>query len=124
MSIRTILPAAAAIALALMPSVALAYLEVNANGFHRVVLGSLQNGPCDLARISGGRMVRCPDGSRGTLTLYQHTYGMPVCQIDFWYDSAHGPRPWHIQLSHESTDNGTCTTQWQDNQTLNVSVSP
>jgi hypothetical protein len=119
MSIRTILAGVAAAALALMPSVALAYLEVDANGFHRIVVGSLQNGPCNLARVTGGRMVRCPDGSRGTLTFYRHTLGMPVCQLDFWYQAGAAKR-WHISLSHQSADNGGCTTQWQGPQTLNV----
>jgi hypothetical protein len=124
MSIRTILPAAAAVALALMPAMALAQLQVNANGFERVVVGSMQNGSCDALEVSSGTLLRCPDGSRGTLTLFRHEDDAPACEVDFWYDSAHGSRPWHIQLSHQSGTNGTCATQWQGATTLNVSASP
>jgi hypothetical protein len=122
MSIRTILPIAAVTALALVPAAALANLEVHANGFHRVVVGSMQNGNCEVHRMDDGRIVRCPDGSRGTLTLYQHALGEPMCQVDFWYDTSSGPRPWHITVSHQNSEGG-CTTTWQNNTTLNVDLS-
>ncbi len=122
MSIRTILPIAAVTALALVPSVAFADLQVNANDFHRIVVGSMQNGMCHVHRAGDGRMARCPDGSRGTLTFYQHTLGMPACEVDFWYQAG-GSRPWHIQLSHQNAANGTCTTQWQGANTLTVTLS-
>jgi len=83
----------------------------------------MQNGMCHVHRAGDGRMVRCPDGSRGTLTFYQHTLGTPACEVDFWYDNTSGSRPWHIQLSHQNAADGTCTTQWQGANTLNVSLS-
>lgn len=122
MSIRTIILAAAVPVLACVPAVALADLQVNANGFHRVVVGSMQNGNCHVHRADGGRTVRCPDGTRGTLTLYQHHDSAPACEIDFWYQNGAG-RPWHIQLSHQNAASGNCTTQWQNDSTLNVSLT-
>jgi hypothetical protein len=122
MSIRTILPIAAVTALALMPSVALAYFEVNANGFHRVVVGSIQNGSCEVHRMTDGRLIRCSDGAHGTLTLYQDADGTPACEVDFWYQSGSSGRPWHIELSHQNSSQ-TCATQWQGSNTLNVNAS-
>lgn len=122
MNIRTLLPAAAILSAAFLPGAALADLQVNANGFDRVIASSTQGDSCEVERLSGVLTVTCPNGSRGTLLLYRQSDETPVCQVDFWYGgNGSGAQTWRAQLAHTNAASGTCTLHWNNATTLNLS---
>jgi hypothetical protein len=125
MKIPAILAAAAVAAAAFVPAAALADLQVNANGFYRVVESSTQGDSCEVEHAPGGMSVSCPDGSRGTLVLYRSVDEAAVCEVDFWYaGNGSGMQRWRAQISHANPANGTCTLHWNDPTTLNLTVQP
>lgn len=124
MSIRTILSAAALLAFAGLPAVALADLNVDADGFHRVVTESTQGATCHVHRSSDGTSVRCPDGSKGTMTLYRSRGEDAACELDFWTQAnGNGPNQWHATLSHQNAANGTCALHWSGTDSLQVTLN-
>ncbi|HEV3153149.1 MAG TPA: hypothetical protein VGZ02_05050 [Candidatus Baltobacteraceae bacterium] len=123
MKIHVLLAAAAAGSLAALPAIALADLHVNAIGFHRVVTETNQSPACHVHRVDDGTMVRCADGSKGTMTLYRRSSETPVCELDFWPQSNNAAQRWRVQVSHQDSTYGTCTTQWQGADTLNVTLA-
>ena len=127
MKIPAILAGAAVAAAAFVPAAALADLQVNANGFERVVATSTQGDSCEVERqrVAGGMSVSCPDGSRGTLVLYRTADEAAVCEVDFWYaGNGSGVQRWRAQISHANAANGTCSLHWNDPATLNLTVQP
>lgn len=125
MTTRSILIAAAVAAISAAPAAALADLQVTANGFHRVVVDAGQTGSCHVHRMDNdnGTTIRCPDGSKGTMVLYQHSKESSACEVDFWSQS-NGANPWRVQLSHQNSTVGTCTTHWDNPTTLEVNLQP
>lgn len=121
MSIRTILSSAAILGLASLPAAALADLHVDAAGFHRVVAGSSQGGSCHVHRTDDGTNVRCPDGSKGTLTLYRSHGEDAACELDFWTQT-NGNTHWRAQLSHQNGAVGTCTLHWNGPDSLQITA--
>jgi hypothetical protein len=119
---KQLLAIATLCALASIPAMASAPLKVNANGFHRVVVDTGTTPSCNNHRTGSGRLVICPQSSRGTMTLYRHTSEGALCEIDFWpqSDAAH---PWRAVLSHPNTGNGTCSLHWRDRSTIDVTPS-
>ena len=127
MKIRSILAGAAVAAAAFVPAAALADLQVNANGFERVVATSTQGDSCEVERqrAGDGTSVDCPDGARGTLLLYRTADEAAVCEVDFWYaGNGSGTPKWRAQISHANGANGTCALHWNDPATLNLTVQP
>src|SRR5690242_8464090 len=84
MSIRTILSIAVTLAFVSLPAIALADLHVDAPGFHRVVTDTSQGESCQVHRTDDGTTIRCPDGSKGTMTLYRNRGEDAACELDFW----------------------------------------
>ena len=121
MNTRILLSAAFGAAFAALPAVALADLNVTANGFHRVVAEAANGDSCEVYRNGPNVVVRCPDGSKGTLTMYRHTSEGAACELDFW---AQGNGKWRAQLSHVNTANGTCTVKWDNGTTVEINTSP
>lgn len=126
MSIRTIIPMAAVAALALAPAAALADLQVSANGFYRVVASSTQGDTCHVHRMTGGRSIDCPDGSRGTLLFYVH-HGdeSPVCEVDFWFGgNGSGAQHWSARIARQSGNAGTCALTKNGVNEMQVTLQP
>lgn len=116
MGIRKLLPAAAVIAaFAGAPAWAQSPLQVNLNGFMRAVPYSTAGDTCEVLPIHAApTTVTCPDGSRGTLTLYGQSEDAPVCEVDFWYQGAR----WHAIVARQN--GGTCALRFTDASTLSV----
>lgn len=119
MALPKLLAAAAAIAaLAVAPALAQGPLQVNLNGFQRAipyVTGGGDN--CEvLPPYGASTSVSCPDGSKGTITLYGQSEDTPVCEVDFW---TQGGR-WHAIVSHQN--GGSCALKWGNGGNLNVST--
>ena len=119
MKIRTSLPAALVMAVfAAAPALAQGPLQITLSGFQRAipyVTGGGDN--CDVLPPSGATTtVNCPDGSKGTVTLYGQSEDSPVCEVDFW---TQGGR-WHAIVSHQN--GGTCALKWAGGTTLNVTT--
>ncbi len=123
MTTRSIVAVAAILTMAAAPLAARADLQVTANGFHRVVADAGQTGSCHVHRIDNGTTIRCPDGSKGTMVLYRHRSESAACEVDFWSQSG-GGSPWRVQLSHQNSAIGTCTTRWDNPTTLEVNLQP
>lgn len=122
MTIRSLFLAGAALGLAFAPVAALADLQITADGFHRVVATSTQGDTCSVQRITNGRAVTCPDGSRGTLLIYQHRGDQsPVCEVDFWYaGNGSGAQRWRAQVSH-ANGAAACAVHWNGTNALTIS---
>ena len=103
----------------LVPATALAQpLQINLNGAQRAV-PSTAGTNCDVLPYRGApTALTCPDGSRGTITLYGQNEDTAVCEVDFWFQS----NRWHAILSHQNSAGGTCAMQWTDSATLQLSV--
>lgn len=125
MSIRTILPTAAVAALALAPAAALADLQVNANGFDRVMTSSTQGDTCEVEQQAGGTSIDCPDGSRGTILFYRHYGETPVCEVDFWYGgNGTGSQHWSARVARQIGTNGSCMLSRRNESTVQVTLQP
>ena len=125
MNLSKILTAVAVFSFAALPAAALAEFQVNATGFHRIVADSSQGGSCRVRRNDAGTLVRCPNGSRGTMTVYQYRSGPSVCELDFWYQTNPvGAGRWRVQVSHQNTSVGTCSTHWDNPNTIDLSLKP
>ena len=123
MSIRTILPTAAIAALAFTPAIALADLQVTANGFDRVITSSTQGDTCEVERQTGGTSIDCPDGSRGTMLFYRHADESPVCEVDFWFGgNGSGAQRWSARVARQNGTYGTCALNRQNDTTLQVTL--
>jgi hypothetical protein len=120
MSIRSLLPICAMAAAMLVPAAALAQpFQINVNGAKRVIPYSTSGDNCDVLPYGGTpTAVTCPDGSRGTITVYGQSPDSPACEVDFWYEAGR----WHAILSHENSANGTCAMNWNGATTLNISL--
>jgi hypothetical protein len=120
MSIRSLLPICAMAAAMLVPAAALAQpFQINVNGAQRVIPYSTSGDNCDVLPYGGTpTAVTCPDGSRGTITVYGQSPDSPACEVDFWYEAGR----WHAILSHENSANGTCAMNWNGATTLNISL--
>jgi hypothetical protein len=123
MNTRTLLVAAAVAGMAAIPLSASSAvppdLQVQANGFNRIVVGSLKGGQCHVHRMSGAMSADCSGGSSGTLTLYTDEDGSPVCEVDFWYQyNGQGAPKWRAQLAHQNS--GSCAMQWVNANSLNI----
>jgi len=125
MSIRTILSIAVTLAFASLPATALADLHVDAAGFHRVVTDVSQGDACRVHRTDDGTTIRCPDGSKGTMTLYRNRGEDAACELDFWTqaNSKGNGNHWRAQLSHQNSANGTCTLHWNGMDSLQITIS-
>lgn len=125
MSIRTILPVAAVAAIAFAPAIARADLQVNANGFDRIVTSSSQGGTCEVQQLTGGTNIDCPDGSRGTMLFYRHDDESPVCELDFWYGMGNsGAQQWRALIERQNGTYGACTLHWQYANVLQIMLQP
>lgn len=103
----------------LAPVTALAQpLQINLNGAQRAI-SSTAGENCEVVPYRGTpTSVTCPDGSRGTITLYGQSPDSPACELDFWFQS----NRWHAILSHQNSANGTCAMHWNDSATLQLSL--
>lgn len=82
-----------------------------------------KGGSCNVHRMGDTTLVRCPNGLKGTLTVYRNRGESAACEVDFWYQgSAAGNGPWRAQLSHQNASSGTCTTHWTDPSTLQLTI--
>jgi|GEM_PF-4795420 len=116
---------ALACTLAMLPAVALASLEVDTNGFARVVTEATQGDSCHVHGPPGAKTVRCPDGSSGTMTLYRNFGESPVCELDFWYaGNGSGAQRWHAHVSHPNGTYGTCMLHWKSSNALQLNLQP
>lgn len=116
---------AAIAAFASAPALALADLQVNANGFDRVVASASHGATCDVEQLTGGTSIDCPDGSRGTLLFYRHDDETPVCEIDFWYGMGDsGAQQWRAQTPQQNGTYGTCALRWPYANVLQVTLQP
>lgn len=104
----------------LVPAAALAQpFQVNVNGAQRVISYSTSGDNCSVLPYRGTpTSVTCPDGSRGTITLYGTSEDSAACEVDFWFDA----NRWHAILAHQNNANGTCAMHWGTDGTLNVSI--
>jgi hypothetical protein len=117
---KLLIAAAASAALVCVPLVAAAApLQINVAGFERIVPYATTGDTCDVLPIHGDpTAVNCPDGSRGTLTLYTNAEDTPVCEVDYWYQ---GNR-WHAITAKQN--GGTCAIRWGGGySTLTISTN-
>jgi hypothetical protein len=114
---RFLAAVAAIIALPVAPALAQGPLHVNLSGFQRAVPYVTSGGDnCEvLPPYGASTTVNCPDGSKGTITLYGQSEDTPVCEVDFW---TQGGR-WHATLAHQN--GGSCALNW-NNGSLNVTA--
>lgn len=109
----------------LTPAIALADLQVNANGFDRVVASSTQGDTCEVEQLTGGTNIDCPDGSRGTMLFYRHDGEPPICEVDFWFGgNGSGAQRWSARIARQNATNGTCALNRQNGNTLQVTLQP
>jgi hypothetical protein len=104
----------------LLPIASLAQsFQINVNGAQRIIPSSTAGDNCTVMPYSGTpTALTCPDGSRGTITLYGTSIDSPACEVDFWFDAGR----WHAILSHQNNANGSCAINWNGSSTLNVSL--
>ncbi|HET9097389.1 MAG TPA: hypothetical protein VFN37_12055 [Candidatus Baltobacteraceae bacterium] len=127
MTFRLLLSAAAAAiaVLALAPAIALADLQVRANGFDRVVTSSTQGDTCEVEQLTGGTSIDCPDGSRGTMLFYRLDGESPVCELDFWFGgNGSGAQRWSAQIVRQNGMIGTCALDRQSANAMRITLQP
>ena len=96
---------------------AVAALQVNLSGFQRAVPYATAGDTCEVLPVHAApTTVNCPDGSRGTLTLYGSSEDAPVCEVDYWFEGSR----WHAIVAQKS--GGTCVMRFADASTLNVTL--
>lgn len=103
----------------LVPLSALAQpLQINLTGAERAV-ASTSGENCEVVPYRGApTTVTCPDGSRGTITLYGQNEDSAACELDFWFQS----NRWHAILSHQNSGTAPCAMRWNDSATLQLSI--